>query len=189
LFRDAVMAETDTEGKGSGTSKAGSIAIATALIGAVTTISVAYINKGSPAAEVKPAPVATTAAAPNAEPAAQPAATQPVTAEEPIIPPQPLMQTTHNVGGIWNAAGGEQMEIRQSGSQLVVNTGVMTENGPVLVQGYGRINERKLNWTAQAAGNGGQIEIECVGRLTTNGNSIQGTCDVMGQQLPFQYTR
>lgn len=186
------MADTDPEVKGS--SKAGSIAIATALIGAVTTISVAYINKGTPAAEVRqePAkPASSSGGGPSetgSTPPSQPASNV-VAEDEPVIQPQPLMQTPRNVAGIWNAANGEQMEISQNGSQLVVNGGVMADFGPIVWQGYGRITDRKLSWTAQAAANGNQVEIECTGRLTTSGNSIQGTCDVLGQQQTFQYTR
>lgn len=183
------MADTDADVKGSGTSKAGSIAIATALIGAVTTISVAYIQKDTPAPVVKSDPA-------NPQPAPQPAPQSNVQAEtipaannDADIQPQPLMQTPRNVAGLWNAANGEQMEITQNGTQLVVNGGVMSEVGPIVWQGYGRIADRKLSWTAQAAANGNQIEIECSGRLTTSGNSIQGTCDVLGQQQAFQYTR
>ncbi len=188
------MADTQDDVKG-GSSKAGSIAIATALIGAVTTISVAYINKGTPSEVVKPAPVAP-GPAPQQDSQQGPQAQQGSSADnklaedaDPPIAPQSLMQTARNVAGRWNAANGEEMEITQNGTQLVVNGGVMSEVGPIVWQGYGRIADRKLSWTAQAAANGNQIEIECSGRLTTSGNSIQGTCDVMGQQQPFQYTR
>lgn len=181
------MADTDPEVKGSGTSKAVYITIVTALITAGTTISVAYINRAQPAPVVNPDPPSPKSAPDNDREA--PPAPDPVVDEEPVIPPQQLMQTTRNVAGLWNAQGGEQMEIAQTGSQLVVSGGVMTEAGVIVWQGYGRITDRKLSWTAQAAANGNQVEIECTGRLTTSGNSIQGVCDILGQQQAFQYTR
>lgn len=179
------MADTDTDVKGSGTSKAGSIAIATALIGAVTTISVAYINKGTPSAVVKTDPERTQPA-PEPRQETQPAS-NPVVEDEPAIQPQPLMQTTRNVAGLWTAANGEEMEIEQANTQLVVSGGAMADFGPIVWQGYGRIADRKVSWTAQAAANGNQIEMVCTGRLTTDSNTIEGTCEAMGQQQPFQY--
>ena len=99
------------------------------------------------------------------------------------------MQTTRNVAGVWTAQDGEQLEIAQSGTQLTLNGGTMTQAGAVIWQGYGRINDRDIKWTAQVAVNSNQVEAECAGRLTTGGNSLQGTCDLMGQKIPFIYSR
>lgn len=173
------MTDLDPEVKSGTVGKAGMIAIATALIGAATTISVAYINKGTTAAEVKPNP-------PTPGPRSDP---QPAPEPEPQPAPQPLMQTARQVGGVWTAQDGEQMEVSQSGSRLTLSGGTMTEAGALVWQGYGNINDRNIKWTAQVSANGNQVEAECGGRLTTSGNSIQGMCDMMGQKIPFEYSR
>jgi hypothetical protein len=169
------MADMDSEVKGGG-SKAGAIAIATALIGAITTISVAYINRGTPTEQAKPQPGPAT-------PDPQPVPVK----DDPA--PQPLLQTPRQVAGMWTAQDGEQMEIAQTGSQLTLNGGTMTEAGTVVWQGLGRISDRDIKWTGQFTINGNQLEAECAGRLTTAGNGIQGTCDLLGQKVPFIYRR
>jgi hypothetical protein len=181
------MADMEPEVKGSAGSKTGMIALATALIGAATTISVAYINRSTPAAEVRPAPAQPQTDG-QSQGQSQPAP-NPVEVDVPSVQPQPLMQTTRNVAGLWTASDGEQMEISQTGAQIVVTGAGMSENGVVVMQGFGRIEDRKLSWTAQVAANGGQAEMDCTGRLTSNGNSIQGVCDAFGQQHAFQFSR
>jgi hypothetical protein len=173
LARGMVMTDSDTEVKSGTAHKAGMIAIATALIGAATTISVAYITKSTPSEQVRPSP-----------PAPGP------DIERDVVPaPQPLMQTNRNVAGLWTASDGEQMEIVQTGSQLTMNGGVMTAAGSIIWQGYGRINDRNISWTGQFAMNGNQVEGECTGRLTSGNNSIQGMCEMLGQRAPFVYSR
>jgi hypothetical protein len=179
------MTDSDPEVKSGTAGKAGMIAIATALIGAATTIAVAYINKGTPATEVKPSTppptqISSSEASPNSAP---------TPALDPQPAPQQFMPTIHQIAGIWTAQDGEQLEIAQAGSRLTMSGGTMTEAGPLLWQGFGTINDRTVKWTGQFSVNGNQFEMECSGRLTSTGKSIQGICDSMGQKGPFQYTR
>lgn len=81
------------------------------------------------------------------------------------------------------------MEIAQQGRQITVNASGESEIGLIVAQGNGQIAGRELTWTAQSNINGQMVEMDCSARLTTAGNSIQGNCNVLGQPIPFIYSR
>lgn len=179
------MAEDNAEVK-SGPGLAASVAIATAIIGAVTTISVAYINSDGPSG----------APAERVEPVDNRDVPQPV---DPTAPTDEAFQTDEvqqfaapvvaNVAGVWRAQDGEELEIGQSGTRLTFATVTMSGAGPISAQGVGRIDDRNLSWSMQLYVQGQQVETDCNGRLTTSGRSLQGACELMGQKVPFIYTK
>lgn len=182
------MADEDTEVK-AGSSKAGHIAIATALIGAITTISVAYINKGDSTPAPPPEPiVASSSGGEGGEPSSS-GGDAPVQTSSGSIEPQPLMETNSNIGGTWRAADGEELQIVQRGASLILSTAAITEAGPTMLEGAGNVKGRDLSWTMQLSAQGGMIESDCAGKVTKSGRTIQGTCEILGQQLPFLYNR
>lgn len=173
------MAKEDAEVK-SGPGMAASVAIATAIIGAVTTISVAYINKGG--SPEKP-PVEIDEKDNKGLPA-------PPDATESTDGPQHFSAPAiANVAGLWRAQDGEELEIGQAGSRLTFSTATMSAGVPISGQGVGRIEDRNISWAMQLNANGNQVEADCKGRLTSSGRSLQGTCEMMGEKIPFIYAR
>ena len=183
------MTDEDGKVKESGASKAGLIAVVTALIGGITTISVAYINKADPAPPKEKSQVEerrdSSGNAGSLEPELPP--TDSRVSPPPSPPPPPLQH--RNVAGLWLSGEGERMEIAQQGRQITVNASGESEIGLIVAQGNGQIAGRELTWTAQSNINGQMVEMDCSARLTTAGNSIQGNCNVLGQPIPFIYSR
>jgi hypothetical protein len=174
------MAKEDAEVKSGGPGMAASVAIATAIIGAVTTISVAYINKSdAPEKPRNDSEIIDNKGLPS-----PPDAVEPPKDVQSFAAP-----VVANIAGVWRAQDGEEMEIGQMGRRLTFSTMTMTEAGPIAAQGVGKIDDRLVSWDMQLWVQGNQVEADCSGRLTTSGRSLQGTCDLMGQKVPFIYNR
>ncbi len=176
------MAETG--GSGGGAGKGTMVAIATAIIGGITTIIVAFINRPDP----QPAANNST---PSAEVERKDEGAGANPAKDSQLPPMPALKTPEviNVAGMWTSADGESLQINQAGTQLTVAAAAMTGGGPFSAQGTGQIQGRDVTWTVQASIQGNLVEMDCSARVTTAGNSLQGSCNAMGSRFPFIYNR
>jgi hypothetical protein len=158
------------------------IAIATALITAGTTISVAYISKSSSA----PSP------SPNSGPSP---AVNPAPVATPNVAPQPAYQTVQqaaNIAGNWRSPdNSEQLFIQQNGGQISLSLqGSNTQLGYYTATGQGTVNGRDATYAIKMVlANGQSVEVECALRLISDSSSLQGTCGSFGKNAPGIYVR
>ncbi|MEE9433789.1 MAG: hypothetical protein V3V15_06090 [Sphingorhabdus sp.] len=171
-------------GSGGGMGKGTIVAIMTALITAGTTIVVTMINKDDPAPAPAPAPT------PGPVDPGKTGGAGTGTSAEPSSPlPAANIPQIANVAGNWISADGERMQIVQTGTQFTVSAVGMSEVGPISAQGVGQVSGSNVTWTLQSNLAGNIVEMGCSARLTSAGNSLQGSCDAMGQRFPFIYNR
>jgi hypothetical protein len=181
---------TEEKEAGSGPSTGTKVAIATAIITAITTISVAFINRPQPNVIPKPDPVI------------QPEPVKPIAPDDVLPPlediirdapkPAPVIPLASigpaNIGGQWHSVdGSEQLFINQSGASFSITDHIITPNGPATASGAGSIIGRVMTWTANI--NGLPIELECKGKVTSNGQSIQATCEGFDEKNAGVYVR
>ncbi len=179
------MADEQNEGKSSDRTKV--ILAVIGLMGTVATGAFTYMatqrNDQQPTSA--PAPTANPG---DASPIPQ---SQPAPAPDPMIPETTTPAPAINIVGEWYAPDGTGgVTFQQNGTNLQVGVIVMANMQPVALTGTGTIRARKVSWVVSTInGVGPQFEYECIGRLSSNHSTIQGTCNGYGGQAPLYVTR
>jgi hypothetical protein len=163
--------------KSSGSNTTTTVAIATALITAVTTISVAVVNKGDNKATPAPAPaiVQPTGGQQPAPTNATPAASQPQTLSGPV-----------DVSGQWrNPNSSETIFFTQNGAQIQAQ--MISPAMDLNVTGSGSVVGNIVQWDTNVQNGYQSVLLSCRGEV--NAGNIQGTCTANGQKSPILYVR